>query len=147
MSFDILYEEDSSSPPSALDRRNVILSVDSHSGVLFARYKLLSAAGYVALSTTDGVCGLQIFGSYPVDLVLLNYVLPELDGGSVAHAMKEYEPNVPIIMLSGAKVPEQCLAAVTLYLSKGERSETLLAAIRELMASSIRIRVGWGKAE
>ena len=43
---------------------------------------------------------LCIFGSYPVDLVQqLDYVLPELDGGSVAHAMKEYEPNVPIIML------------------------------------------------
>ena len=41
MSFDVLYEEDSSSPPSALDRRNVILSVDSHLGVLFARYKFV----------------------------------------------------------------------------------------------------------
>ena len=98
------------------------------------------------LSTTDGVRALQLFGSYSVDLVLLDYVLPELDGGLIAQAMKEYEPNVPIIMLSGAEVPEQCLAAVNLYLRKGGRPEALLAAIRELMASSIRMRVGWRRA-
>ena len=66
---------------------------------------MLSAAGCVALGTTDGVRALQIFGGYSVDLLLLDFVLPELDGGSVTHAMKEYEPNVPIICLQALKCP------------------------------------------
>jgi CheY-like chemotaxis protein len=120
----------------------LILSVDDDSRVLFARYKLLSSAGYNVISANDGVQALQLFGSNPVDLVLLDYALPMMDGGLVAEAMKEYEPDVPIIMISGVDVPKECLTKANHSVHKGEDPGILLDVIRDLLPSSIRLRAG-----
>lgn len=141
MSSEPLYNKDSSSPMSALDGRKLILSVDDDSTLLCSRHKLLSSEGYGVISANDGAQALQLFGSNPVDLVLLDFSLPVLNGCQVAEAMKEYEPEVPIIMVSGADVPEKSLAPVDRYVRKGENPEVLLTAIGDLVPSSIRSRV------
>lgn len=141
MSSEPIYNRNFSSPMSALDGRKLILSVDDDSALLCSRYKLLSSAGYGVISANDGIQALQLFGSNPVDLVLLDYSLPVLDGCQVAEAMKEYEPDVPIIMVSGADVPEKSLAPVNRYVRETEGPEVLLTTIGDLVASSIRSRV------
>ena len=99
------------------------------------RYKLLSAAGYAVLSATDGVQALQIFGGNKVDLVLLDFMLQGMDGGLVADAMKAHSPNVPILMVSGVEVPEDCLSKVNGFGRKAEGPDSLLNSIRELTAA------------
>src|SRR5215469_14650879 len=124
------------SSPSHGDSRKLVLSVDDQLGVLYSRYKLLSACGYAVLSATDGIQALQIFGSNLVDLVLLDFALEGMDGGLVAEAMREHKPNIPIIMISGVEVPERCLAVVNSYVRKGEGPEQLLKSIRQLLTAS-----------
>lgn len=131
-----MYNKQYSSPTSAQEGRKLILSVDDELGVLYTRYKLLAAAGYAVLSATDGVQALQIFGSNPVDLVLLDYALQGMDGGLVADAMKTHSPHVPIIMVSGIDVPEDCLAKVNKFVRKGEGPELLLQSIREFTSTA-----------
>ena len=135
-----LYQQAYSSPESAHGGRKLILSVDDESGVLRARFLLLSAAGYAVLSTTDGASALQLFAKYPVDLVLLDYMMPEIDGSLIAQAMKEYEPSVPIIMVTGVELSQESLAAVNRYLRKAQDPDELLQAVQDLMPSSIRTR-------
>jgi CheY-like chemotaxis protein len=132
-----MYHKESSSPGAAQDGRTLILSVDDDLGVLSARSKLLSAAGYAVLSATDGAQALEIFGNNPVGLVLLDYALEGIDGGVVAEAMKAHSPHVPIIMVSGMEVPEDCLARVNKFVRKGESPELLLQSIRELTSTPI----------
>lgn len=127
---------------SMQSRAQLILSVDDDAAVLHARDLLLSAAGYSVISGRDAAEALDLFGNNPIDLVLLDYALPVLDGGLVAEAMKVYEPRVPIIMISGAEVPPKGLFHVNRYLRKAESPEVLLAAIRELLLSSVRERSG-----
>ena len=67
-------------------------------------------------------------------------MLPQIDGTMIAQAMKEYEPRVPIIMVSGLGVGQETLANVDRFLPNGQEAETLLGAVRELLASSVRIR-------
>jgi len=141
MSTKSIYIKNSSSPILAGDSKRLILSVDDDSVALYVRHKLLSSAGYGVISANDGAQALELFGNNPVDLVLLDYALPEMDGGQVAEAMKQYEPNVPIIMVSGAHVPQKSLVPVNHFVRKAEGPEALLTAIRELIASSIRSRV------
>src|SRR5215469_5786351 len=125
------YQITSSSPESAHAECRLILSVDDDSSILHSRFKLLSASGYAVLSTTDGASALQLFGRYPIDLVILNYMLPQIDGTMIAQAMKEYGPRVPIIMVSGLGVGQETLANVDRFLPNGQEAETLLGAVRE----------------
>ncbi len=140
MSAEPLYHQAYSSPQSARNGRKLILSVDDEPGVLRARFLLLSAAGYAVLSTTDAANALQLFAKYPVDLVLLDYMMPEIDGGLIAQAMKEYEPRVPIIMVTGVELSQESLAAVNRYLRKAQDPDELLQAVQDLIPSSIRTR-------
>ncbi|HEX8801717.1 MAG TPA: response regulator [Terriglobales bacterium] len=135
MSSEPMDDKSVSSPASGHDGRKLILSVDDQLGVLYSRYKLLSAAGCAVLSATDGVQALQIFGGNKVDLVLLDFMLQGMDGGLVADAMKAHSPNVPILMVSGVEVPEDCLSKVNGFVRKAEGADSLLKSIRELAAA------------
>jgi CheY-like chemotaxis protein len=75
-----------------------------------------------------------------VDLVLLDYVMPEIDGALIAQVMKEYEPSVPIIMVTGDELSQESLAAVNRYLRKAQDADDLLQAVQDLMPSAIRTR-------
>ncbi len=135
MSFGPVFHKELSSPSNG-DGRKLILSVDDELRLLYSRYKLLTASGYAVLSASDGVQALQIFASNAIDLVLIDFALDGMDGGLVAEAMKDYKPQVPIILVSGVDVPERCLAVVNSYVRKGEGPEPLLKSIRQLLSSS-----------
>lgn len=133
MSSNGLYLAPYSSPERARTKRKLILSVDDDLNVLYARYKLLAAAGYAVLSACDGVQALGIFGSEKVDLVLVDFMLPGMDGGLVAEAMKANKPHIPVVMISGVEVPEQSLSVCDGHLHKADGPEPLLRTIRELL--------------
>src|SRR6516164_6852375 len=126
MAFEKMYNRDSSAPAIAHEGRKLILSIDDDLTVLYTRYKLLSSAGYTVLSASDAVQALQLFGEHTVDLVLLDYALPEMDGGMLADAMKTHRPDIPIIMVSGVEVPEKVLETVDGYVRKGDAAQLLM---------------------
>ena len=59
----------------------------------------LEQEGYEILTAADGEEALQVFYEQPVDLILLDVMLPKLDGISVCQRIRE-ESDVPIIMLT-----------------------------------------------
>lgn len=59
----------------------------------------LRIEGYLGIIAEDGVKGLKIATSEKVELVVLDIMLPELDGITVCRKIREVS-NVPIIMLS-----------------------------------------------
>ena len=122
-----------SSPTATRDGHKLILSVDDDLTVLYTRYKLLSAAGYAVLSASDAVQALQLFGEHKIDLVLLDYALPEMDGGMLADAMKTHRPDIPILMVSGVEIPESVLAIVNGSVRKGDGAEQLMQSIEGVL--------------
>jgi CheY-like chemotaxis protein len=136
VSYEPLYHKDSSSPSDGRDGRKLILSVDDDLAVLYTRFKLLAAAGYGVLSASDAAQALQIFADYQVDLVLMDYALPEMDGGLLAEAMKTHRPDIPIIMISGVEVPEKVLALVNDFVTKGAGAQALISSIQQVLTAS-----------
>jgi two-component system response regulator MtrA len=59
----------------------------------------LRAAGFEVSTAPDGVAGLERFAAEPVDLVLLDIMLPRLDGLEVCRAIRR-ESTLPIVMLT-----------------------------------------------
>jgi CheY-like chemotaxis protein len=124
-----------------------ILSVDDEPGILFTRQKLLQNAGYEVLSAADGEQALHFFTTHDVDLVLLDFLLPGMDGGVVARAMKQQKPLVPVIIVFASPVDEQGLPCVDCFICKGQGPALLLEVIKQLLAplSEAHLKQGQGR--
>ena len=88
------------------------------------------------MSAVDGEQALRLFAVQAVDLVLLDYLMPRMDGGAVAQEMKKRKPLVPVIMVSGSSVSEDTLTCVDCFIRKGEGPALLLEKIEHLLAMS-----------
>ena len=76
-----------------------ILLVDDEPLILKGLRFTLEQEGYEILTAADGEEALQVFFDQPVDLVLLDVMLPKLDGIQVCQRIRE-SSNVPILMLT-----------------------------------------------
>lgn len=61
---------------------------------------VLESAGYSVITVGDGKADLEIFSSQYVNLVVLDYAMPEMTGCDVAVEMRRIRPEMPILMLS-----------------------------------------------
>lgn len=76
-----------------------ILLVDDEPLIIKGLKFTLEKEGYETLVAADGEEALKLFHEYPVDLILLDVMLPKLDGIAVCQRIRETS-NVPIIMLT-----------------------------------------------
>jgi DNA-binding response OmpR family regulator len=60
----------------------------------------LGFAGYAVSEADDGRRGLELGSSGNFDLVLLDVMLPELDGFEVLKGLRSRQPRLPVIMLT-----------------------------------------------
>ncbi len=109
-----------------------ILCVDDDEAVLFVTKDLLELKGYEVAAVTNGRAALaQVCEGY--DLVIVDYNLPDIDGGTVAKHWKREHPSVPILMVSGCPdLPEKARQHVNGYLAKGRPMDHLFGAVSEL---------------
>jgi len=94
----------------------------------------LAAEGLLVDETVDGRAGLQRALEEKYDLVILDLLLPALDGLSVLRALHEFRPELPVLVLSArsdlpTKLRGFALGA-TDYLPKPFSFEELLARVR-----------------
>ena len=93
-----------------------VLSVDDEPSVIALRQIILENTGYRVLNACDGKQALEMFRGNAVDLVLLDYYMPGMNGGEVAAEIKRLRP-VPIIMVSSSfSVAAPELASVDLFI-------------------------------
>ncbi len=112
----------------------VVLCVDDETVGLMVRKQVLEARGYRVFAAENGADALKTFSSEPVDLVVLDYKMPGMNGDVVAERMKELRPSVPILMLSAyVDLPRETLALVDMHLTKGEGPLIMLKAVAELL--------------
>lgn len=115
----------------------IILSVDDEAGVLYSRQRVLQAAGYEVLSACDGEQALDLFASVPVDLVVLDYSMPGINGEQVARKIKADRPNLPIILVSGLLMETETLSCIDSFFSKGEGPAALLEMIAQFLGPAL----------
>lgn len=112
-----------------------ILAVDDSPTILAMLQEILVSAGYEVLTAEDGVEALESARTEHPDLILLDVMLPKLDGYRVCRLLKfdhKYK-TIPIIMLT-AKTEEQSMATglrtgADQYLTKPVEPERLLDAV------------------
>ncbi len=114
-----------------------VLCVDDEALGLQIRRALLEVAGYRVLTALDGKAALVLFEDNQIHAVLLDYLMPGMDGGRVAAAMRTIKPNVPILLHSACvDLPQETIEVVDATLPKGEGPETLISRLRLLIEAS-----------
>jgi CheY-like chemotaxis protein len=117
--------------------RPTILCIDDEDLGLEIRKMVLEREGFTVLTAHDGLTGLSIFESEPVDAVILDYAMPGMDGGQVAVILRQRKPDVPILMLSAyVALPAHVMSVVNFSATKGDGAFSLINKLKELLANA-----------
>jgi CheY-like chemotaxis protein len=113
----------------------VLLCIDDDETQVLMQRALLHSKGFDVVVATGGRDGIAAFGNHHVDLVVVDYRMPDLDGGAVARKLKEKNPSVPIVMFTGVDdISPEALAAVNSLVKKGESPTALSDEVQRLLA-------------
>jgi len=114
-----------------------ILIVEDETSMRVALTDLLSVEGYRVLTAADGETGLQRALDEKPDLVLLDIMLPKLDGFALCAELRRLSRTVPVLMLTAKGQVEDRVAGLDVgaddYLVKPFSTEELLARVRALL--------------
>jgi len=124
----------------------VLLCIDDELDGLEVRKMVLESAGYSVFTAGSGKAGLEIFTSQRIDLVILDYAMPEMSGYEVAVEMRRINPEIPILMLSAYfPVPQEVLRVVDAYATKGESPLQLFEEVGVLLKKALRHKKEQGR--
>lgn len=131
-----------------LDRVNadIVLIVDDVPENLSLLHDALDAAGYTVLVATNGESALQRAGHSRPDVMLLDAVMPGMDGFEVARRMKAdfATQHIPIIFMTGLTETEHVVAAFTAggadYVTKPIKPQEVLARIAAHMQNARQMK-------
>jgi CheY-like chemotaxis protein len=127
--------------PSPERSSGIVLCIDDNQDVLECEKAFLETFGYTVLTALSGGKGLELASVHSVDVVVVDYFMPEMNGPEVAIEIKRLKPQVPIIMLSAAPdVPKQALELVDAFIAKDSLASQLLPAIAQLHRNGSIIR-------
>ena len=123
-------------------RGRVILCIDDNEDVLECEKAFLESFGFIVLTAPSGDKGLELASVQEIDVVIVDYLMPGMNGHEVAIKMRRVKPQAPIIMLSGEiDVPEQALEWVDVFIPKDRLTSHLLPAIAQLHQGGLRPRL------
>ena len=120
-------------------RKAKILVIDDDSGVRQVVCKALSTVGYESVEAADGRDGFNAFARGGVDLVITDVIMPDQEGMETIEQIREVDPDVPIIAISGSCTEEFSplhdarLMGASHTMGKPFQMEDLLSAVRHLL--------------
>ncbi len=124
--------------------RVLVIEDDSH---IADGLKLnLTLQGYDVMIAPDGISGLQQWKKCQPDLIVLDIMLPGIDGLSVLQNIRLEDERIPILILSAKSAPDDKIKGlhygVDDYLSKPFNLEEFLLRVERLLT-----RISWDRKE
>jgi len=117
-----------------------ILAIEDEANLVSMLQRGLSQEGYQVSVAFDGRAGLQLATSHSFDLIILDIMLPHLNGLDVCRTLRSQNNQVPILMLTALNTPENVVNGLDCgaddYLAKPFNFEVLQARIRTLIRRS-----------
>jgi DNA-binding response OmpR family regulator len=114
-----------------------ILIIEDELPMRIALTDLLQAQSYRVITASDGAAGLDRALEEKPDLLLLDVMMPKLDGFAVCRAVRQHSPALPILMLTAKSQVDDRVTGLDAgaddYLVKPFSSRELIARVRALL--------------
>lgn len=126
------------------EKTPLILAIDDDQDVLRLIDHYMTSSGYDVITAEMGVEGLEIADETKPDLILLDVVMPEMDGYEVCTALQQNDrtSNIPIIFVTIRGDEQEQISALAMgavdYLIKPIRKDTLLEKVSLHLETSMR---------
>jgi len=115
--------------------QRTVLIVDDDRQILGLVEKMLRPQGVSVLSANRPSEALRLCESQPVDLLISDVMMPEMDGGKLAERVLKLQPQARVLLISGqAKEPAVTKLPNVRFLRKPFFPSVLLQNLRELLA-------------
>lgn len=117
----------------------LILVIDDEPAIRDITSATLQRYGYRAITANDGADGVALYVHNKVEIkaVIVDMVMPIMDGRATIRALRKIDPDVKIVAVSGLKDDEEHVQAARVdantFLSKPYTAETLLKTLHELL--------------
>jgi twitching motility two-component system response regulator PilG len=127
-------------------KKNRILVVEDEESLLKLESILLSSKGYNVTGVMDGKSALEEIAANKPDLVILDIMLPEIDGFEVCRRIKENPETsgIPVVMLTAKKnsqdVARGTEVGAAAYLTKPFKSAKVIEVIEGLIGTDLPVR-------
>ena len=116
-----------------------VLAVDDNEDALFALERMLSHNGYQVYSAKSGVEALELLRSEDIDILLLDVMMPEMDGYEVTRQMKADERlrYIPVILVTAKSNLEDIVYGLDQgaddYITKPFKQDELIARLNAVV--------------
>ena len=117
-----------------MNRKPLILYAEDNVNLMEGWKALLEAKGYEVLTAVNGTEAVGAFAANPIDLALLDYHMPKMNGDVAAAHMKTCKADVPVALMSADNLPVLAnLEAVDAFVCKSEAIARVLEIVDELL--------------
>jgi two-component system, cell cycle sensor histidine kinase and response regulator CckA len=116
-----------------------ILVVDDEEALRQVTGRMLSRCGYTVLTASSGAQAIEVASSHvaPIDLLLTDVIMPNMQGPTVANEVKKVRPDIGVLFMSGHAQPvlqaEDVLGTDFVLLEKPFDRATLLEGVRRVL--------------
>ncbi len=122
-----------------------ILVLDDEAGITLLCDRLLKKEGYQVFAFTAAEPAITHLRKNPIDLLLVDIRMPDIDGFEVIDLAKQLQPDVAVLVMTGFGTVETAIKALRkgvdgLLLKPFERSGELIEAVKQALADSQRKR-------
>ncbi len=117
-----------------------VLVIEDDTAIRTGLLDALEATGYETLHAPDGRAGLEVVERANFDLLLLDLVLPHIDGLTILKKVRELRPTTPVIILSAMGAEADRVKGLNLgaddYMVKPFGARELLARVNAVLRRS-----------
>jgi DNA-binding NtrC family response regulator len=114
-----------------------VLIVDDEKNILLTLSQSLQLAGYHTELASSGQVALDVVSARPVDAVLMDVKMPDMDGLTALEKLHASKPDLPVIMMSGHGTIDTAVRATQLgardFLEKPIARDKLLVSLRNAL--------------
>jgi DNA-binding response OmpR family regulator len=128
---------------SQSDRQPTLLVVEDDEMIRDAMIRLFVREGYLVLTAATGhdAMGLLRTPATSVDVVLLDIGLPDVSGTDLCARMRQFFPNLPVVVCSGAASPEEIDGLRRLGISQFLTKPIALSELVKAVGSAYKSRL------